>query len=55
MCKDVVTTAVNKDKVPNVGIHFMKFCSKWNLQRLSDQAGDFGDILNSDIINNMEV
>ena len=55
MCSDVVTTAVNKDKIPNVGIHFMKFCSKHNLQRLSDQAGDFGEILNSEIKNNMEV
>ena len=29
----------------------MKFCAKWDLQRLSDSANDFGDILNAGIKN----
>jgi hypothetical protein len=48
-CRSIVREAVNKPQVSQVGIHFMKFCSKWNLQRLSDNATDFGDILNAGI------
>jgi len=56
MCRNVVSNAVNKEKVPQVGIHFMKFCAKWNLQRLSESATDFGDLLNANIKKNtMEV
>ena len=48
-CRRIIADAVNKPKVGNVGIHFMKFCSKWNLQRLTNQATEFGDILNRGI------
>ena len=48
-CKQIIADAVNKPKVANVGIHFMKFCAKWNLIRLTEQATDFGDILNRGI------
>ena len=48
-CRAVVREAVNKPQVGQVGIHFMKFCSKWDLQRLGDAAGDFGTILNAGI------
>ena len=48
-CRTIVRDAVLKDQVSNVGIHFMKFCSKWNMQRLSDSANDFGEILNAGI------
>lgn len=44
-CRTIVRDAVHKPHVGQVGIHFMKFCSKWNMQRLSDNAGDFAEIL----------
>jgi hypothetical protein len=50
-CRTIVRDAVNKPQVNNVGIYFMKFCAKWDLQRLSDSANDFGDILNAGIKN----
>jgi hypothetical protein len=48
-CRVIVRDAVNKPHVGQVGIHFMKFCSKWNMQRLSDSAGDFAEILGKGI------
>lgn len=48
-CRSVVRDAVNKPHVGQVGIHFMKFCAKWNLQRLSETATELGEILNSGI------
>ena len=48
-CRTIVRDAVLKDHVGQVGIHFMKFCSKWNMQRLSDSAGDFAEILGKGI------
>jgi 5'-3' exonuclease len=48
-CREVVREAVNKPKVSQVGLHFMKFCAKWNLQRLSENPTEFADILNTGI------
>ena len=48
-CRAIVRDAVLKDHVGQVGIHFMKFCSKWNMQRLTDSAGDFAEILGKGI------
>lgn len=48
-CRAVVREAVNKPRVSQVGLHFMKFCAKWNLQRLSDAPTEFADILNTGI------
>ena len=48
-CRSIVQEAVDKDKVSNVGIHFMKFCNQWNLTRLAESATTFGTMLNSDI------
>ena len=44
--KQIVNEAVNKDAVPQVGLHFMKFCAKWNLQRMADAAGEYSEFLN---------
>lgn len=46
-CLDVIDTALNKETVPQVGIHFMRFCGKWDLNRLSNSAQDFATILNA--------
>jgi 5'-3' exonuclease len=48
-CRNVVREAVNKPKVSQVGLHFMKFCAKWDLQRLSENPTEFADILNTGI------
>lgn len=50
-CRAIVSEAVNKAHINNVGIHFMKFASKHNLIRLTEQATDIGNILNSGIKN----
>ena len=55
-CIETILEAVEKPHVNNVGIHFMKFAGKYNLNRLADQANDFGTILNGGITKNtMEV
>ena len=48
-CVDIINNAKANEPVPNVGIHFMKFCNKWNLQRMSDSPGEFAELLNSNI------
>jgi len=42
----IVAEAVNKEPVSQVGIHFMKFCNKWNLERMSQNPGDYAEFLN---------
>ena len=54
-CRNVVRDAVLKEPIGQVGIHFMKFCSKWNMQRLSDSAGDFAEILGKGIVDSRMV
>ena len=49
LCRDVVREAVNKPQVGQVGIHFMKFCAKWDLQRLSESASEMAEIMNAGI------
>jgi ketosteroid isomerase-like protein len=45
-CKARVAEAVNKQPVSQIGIHFMKFCSKWNLMRMSETVSDYTEFLN---------
>jgi len=45
-CKARVAEAVNKEPVSQIGIHFMKFCSKWNLVKMSETANDYTEFLN---------
>lgn len=47
--KETLVTAINKDDVPNVGVHFMKFANRHNLVRLTEQAQDIATILNKGI------
>ena len=42
-----ISEALDKEPVTNVGIHFMKFCAKWDLKRLTDSAQDFGNMFNA--------
>ena len=38
--------AVQKDPIPQVGIHFMKFCGKYDLEKMSQQPNDYAQFLN---------
>tara|TARA_B110000503_G_scaffold69416_1_gene108183 strand:+ start:1993 stop:2979 length:987 start_codon:yes stop_codon:yes gene_type:complete len=48
--KELCISRMNEQKktepVANIGIHFMKFCSKWNLQRMGDQVTTYQAMLN---------
>ena len=48
-CINTVTEAKHSEPTTNVGIHFMKFCNKWNLQRLSQTPTEFGEIFSKQI------
>ena len=48
-CRTVIRDAVNKPHVGQVGIQLMKFCAKWDLQRLSENPTELAAILNAGI------
>ena len=47
--KELCIQRMNEQKktepASNIGIHFMKFCSKWNLQRMGDQVTTYQAML----------
>ena len=48
--RDMIVSTVNHVETKNisqVGIHLMKFCSKWDLERISEQAEQFSKMLSS--------
>jgi 5'-3' exonuclease len=42
-----ITTGVRIKTTPQVGVHFMKFCGKYELQKISDQADSYSKWLNN--------
>ena len=46
LCVQRMNEGKHNEPVANIGIHFMKFCSKWNLQRMSDNAQTYSGMLN---------
>jgi 5'-3' exonuclease len=42
---EVINTAAAKSRVQQVGLHFVKFCSKWNLVAIADRMTEHGDYL----------
>jgi len=46
-----IVEQVQKESKANVGIHFMRFCGKWDLQRVVDKAQDHSNYLNSSYAN----
>ena len=46
-CIDNTIKSVNHERVPQVGIHLMKFCAKWDLNTISDQAEQFSQMLSA--------
>ena len=47
-CDAKIVEAVQKAPVKQVGMHFMKFCGKHDLQRMSDYAQDYAVMLNKE-------
>lgn len=46
----VLAEAKNKEPVSQVGIHFMKFCGLWDLQKISSNPTDYTAFLNARIV-----
>lgn len=44
---EAIIGEVVKDRVSSVGIHFLKFCAKWDLKRISQYPDDYANILNA--------
>lgn len=44
---DIIKSDVRVDKVPNVGLQLMKFCGKYELTKISEQAETFSKWLNN--------
>ncbi len=42
---ETITNKVNTLPKGQIGLHFLRFCGKWNLQRLSDKASDHSKYL----------
>ena len=47
---EAIVEQVQKQPKSQVGIHFMKFCGKWDMQRVSDKAQDHSQYLNSSYV-----
>jgi hypothetical protein len=47
MFDEAIKTSVSTALVPQVGIHFMKFCGKYELTKISEQAESYSKWLNS--------
>ena len=41
----IITEVVQQEKISQVGVHFMKFCGKYNLDRIGQQAQDHASYL----------
>ena len=44
---DEIVTNTESKQVSQVGVKFMKFCAKWDLQRVLEQSNKYADLLNS--------
>jgi hypothetical protein len=42
---DVIEEHMTPKEVTQVGMRLMKFCAKWDMQRISDQAAQFAEPL----------
>ena len=45
----IINEAKAKEPISQVGIHFMKFCAKWNLVRMSENPGVYAEFLNGQV------
>ena len=44
---DAITKQVQKVPASQVGVHFLRFCGKWDLQRISTSAESHSEYLNN--------
>jgi len=44
---ETVKEGTNREHVGQVGIHFLKFCSIWNLPRIAEYPDDYAKFLNA--------
>lgn len=44
---EMIVEQVQKPRKSQVGIHFMKLCGKWDMQRVADRAQDHAEYLNA--------
>ena len=47
--KAIIEEAKKQDTKQQVGVYFMKFCAKWNLERMSQNPGDYAEFLNGQV------
>ena len=47
--KAIIEEAKQQDTKQQVGVYFMKFCAKWNLERMSQNPGDYAEFLNGQV------
>lgn len=48
-CRTAITEQVEQEPVRNIGMHFMKFCGKWNLQRMGENATQYSEMLSGKV------
>lgn len=48
---EAIVEQVQKEKKAQVGVHFMRFCGKWDMQRVVDRATDHSSYLNASYSN----
>ena len=46
LCRERIAEQKKVEPIQNVGIHFMTFCAKWNLQRMSENPNNYAGMLN---------
>ena len=46
LIRERISQQKQTEQIRNVGIHFMKFCAKWNLQRMSENPNNYASMLN---------
>lgn len=47
--KQIIERAKLQEPKQQVGVYFMKFCAKWNLERMSQNPGDYAEFLNGQV------
>ena len=45
MCKERIAEQIKLEPVQAIGVHFMKFCGKWNLQRMGENPKLYTEML----------
>ena len=46
LIRERISQQKQTEQMKNVGIHFMKFCAKWSLQRMSENPTNYASMLN---------